>query len=406
MISRQDTLVINLKQAEDSFLTKNLSLLAQHYSIDSAKATVITARLYDNPQFSYATSFFQPESKKFFDLTDKNRETAIQISQLIKTAGKRNKAIGLALSGIDITQNQFYDLLRNLRYTLRNDFYNIYYLEKSEKLYEVEINSLKSIVPAYEQEEKKGFVSLKDVLRIKAQLYTLQAEYNDLQTNIDNIQSELRLLIRVNSLTYIVPQVDSLSNSSARIESLSFQSLVDTALANRPDIRALQATIGFNRNNLILQKALAKPDINLNLNYDRQGSYVKYFNAIGFAIPIPIFNRNQGNIKNAQIQINAAQVQFDAGVERVRSELTSSYITALRAEKLLASFDPEFDRQLEKLTSEVFKNFKKRNITILEFLDSYESYKQNVLQLNKLRFNKMNALEQLNFSTGSIIFNK
>ena len=51
------------------------------------------------------------------------------------------------------------------------------------------------------------------------------------------------------------------------------------------------------------------------------------------------------------------------------------------------------------------KNFKKKNVTMLEFLDFYESYKQNVLQLNKLRFNKMSALEQLNFSVGKTIFN-
>jgi cobalt-zinc-cadmium efflux system outer membrane protein len=85
--------------------------------------------------------------------------------------------------------------------------------------------------------------------------------------------------------------------------------------------------------------------------------------------------------------------------------ITTNYIQALRAEKLLLSFDPKFDSDLEHLIEEVFKNFKKKNITILEFLDFYESYKQNVLQLNNLRFNKMNALEQLNFSVGKTIFN-
>ena len=403
---KQDTIRINLQQVEEIFLSKNLSLIAQNYSIDSARATIITAKLYDNPQFSYGTSFYQPESKKFFDFSDKNRETSIQISQLIKTASKRNKAINLATSGVDIAQFQFYDLLRSLRFILRNDFYNIYFLERSEKLYQQEINSLKSIVPAYENEEKKGYLSLKDVLRIKSQLYTLQAEYNDLQTTIGTVESELRLLIRAEPNSYISPIADTISLYSNIVEKTGFQVLLDSALQNRPDIKALNSGINYSKNNLVLQKALAKPDITLNLSYDRQGSYVKYFNAVGIGVPIPVFNRNQGNIRNAQIQINVNKVLYDAGVDKLKNDVTSSFITALRAEKLLQSFDPAFDKDLEHLVKEVFKNFQKRNVTMLEFLDFYESYKQNVLQLNKLRFNKMNALEQLNFATGKIMFNK
>ena len=402
---KQDTIRLDIKQAEQIFLSKNLSLLAQQYSIDSARAAVITARLYDNPQFSFASGFYQPETKKFFDYGAKNREIALQVSQLIKTAGKRNKAITLATSAIDVQQFQFYDLLRTLRYVLRNDFYNIYFLERSEKLYEQEINSLKSIVPAFEQEEKKGFIALKDVLRIKSQLYTLQAEYNDLQTNIDNIQSEFRLLIRAAPNSYIVASADTNIVNTGIVSQIPYQLLMDTALVNRPDIRALNSGILYSQNNLILQKAIAKPDLTFNINYDRQGSYVKYFNSIGVGFPIPLFNRNQGNISNAEIQINVSKLNYDIGLDKLKNDVTTSYITALRAEKLLLSFDPNFDNDLKHLNEEVFKNFKKRNLTILEFLDFYESYKQNVLQLNKLRFNKMSALEQLNFSVGKIIFN-
>lgn len=404
-LREQDTLILTMQQAEDSFLSKNLSLIAQQYSIDSARATVITARLYDNPGFNFASGFYQPESKKFFDYSDKNREIAIQVNQLVKTAGKRNKAINLATSGIDIAQFQFYDLIRTLRYILRNDFYDIYFLERSERLYDQEINSLKSIVTAFEQEQKKGYIALKDVLRIKSELYTLQAEYNDLQTNIDYVQSELRLLIRAGPDSYIIPIADTVNVKSSIVSQTPFQLLIDSALLNRPDIKALNSNILFSQNNLTLQKALAKPDITLDLNYDRQGSYVKYFNSVGIGIPIPLFNRNQGNIKNARVQVEVNKVAYNAGLDKLKNDVTTSYITALRAEKLLQSFDPKFDTDLEQFINEVFINFQKRNLTILEFLDFYESYKQNVLQLNKLRFNKMSALEQLNFSIGKIIFN-
>ena len=399
-LSGQDSLRLTMQQAEDSFLIKNLSLIAQKYSIDSARAAVITAKLYDNPEFAYSNAFYNTVSHRFFE-----PEMSVQLSQLIRLAGKRNKSIELAKSGIAIQEFQFYDLLRTLRYVLRNDFYNIYFLEQSSKLYQLEITSLQKIVPAFEEQVQKGYLANMDVLRIKSQLYTLQAEYDGLQTNIDNIQSELKLLIRVPTNIFIVPFPNISELNKEVVAQTGYQILIDSAMANRPDLKALNATIVFSNNNLRLQKAYAKPDITISANYDRLGSYVQNYNSIGVGFPIPLFNRNQGNIRNAKIQVDVSKVDYESGLDRVKSDVTTNYITALRSEKLLLSFDPKFDADLQHLIAEVFLNFQKKNITMLEFLDFYESYKQNVLQLNQLRFNKMSALEQLNFSIGKILFN-
>ncbi|MDQ6845871.1 MAG: TolC family protein [Bacteroidota bacterium] len=397
---QQDSLSITLQQAEDSFLTKNLSLIAQQYSIDSARATVITARLYDNPEFDYSNAFYNTETHRFFE-----PQFNIGVSQLVRLAGKRNKAITLATSGIAIQEFQFYDLLRTLRYILRNDFYNIYFLQQSSKLYELEISSLQKIIPVYEEQLSKGFIAPVVVLRMKSQLYTLQAEYNSLQTNIDSIQGEFKLLLRLSPETYVLPDANLSSLNHEVVAGVNYQVLIDTAIVNRPDLNALNSIITYNNNNLVLQKAFAKPDITISGGFDRQGSYVPNYNSIGIGIPIPLFNRNQGNIRNAKIQVDQSKVQYQGGLERVRSEVTTNYITALRAEKLLMSLDPRFDADIKHLIQEVTVNFQKKNITLLEFLDFYESYRQNVLQLNQLRFNKMSALEQLNFSIGKILFN-
>ncbi|HZW69746.1 MAG TPA: TolC family protein, partial [Hanamia sp.] len=117
-------------------------------------------------------------------------------------------------------------------------------------------------------------------------------------------------------------------------------------------------------------------------------------------------NRNQGNIRNAKIQAEVSKVQYESGLAKVRSDVTTNYITALRSEKLLMGFDPAFEEKMKNVINEVTINFQKKNITLLEFLDFYDSYKQNVLQMNQLRFNRMSALEQLNFSIGKIIFNQ
>lgn len=397
----QDTLKLTIGEVETIFLNKNLDLIAQKYSIDSAKATVITAKLYDNPDFSYSNAFYNASTHHFFD-----PEMSVQVSQLIRLAGKRNKSIDLAKSGIDVAQYQFYDLLRTLRFVLRNDFYNIYFLEQSSKLYQLEIASLQKIVPAFEDQVKKGFMAPVDVLRIQSQLYTLQAEYDNLQTNIDNIQSELKVLIRANPSIYFLPVAPISDLNNQVVSQTNYQSLIDSAIVNRPDLKALNANIVFSNYNLRLQKAYAKPDITIGANYDRLGSYVQDYNAIGISIPLPLFNRNQGNIQNAKIQTEVNKTLYESALDKIKSEVTTSYITALRAEKLLLGFDPKFEENMKDLIAQVTINFQKKNITMLEFLDYYNSYKQNVLQINQLRFNKMSALEQLNFSVGKIIFNQ
>ena len=401
-----DTLRVDLRQAEKMFLDNNLQLLAQKYSIDSARASIITAKLFDNPQFSVSSGFYNPTTSRFFDYSNGNGEVAMQLSQLIKTAGKRNKNIQLAKTGIALTEFQFADLLRTLEYTLRNDFFNIYYLRETQKIYDIEITSLQKTNAAYAEQLTKGNVSEMDVVRIQSQQYTLQAELATLQNNIDDVESELKLILRAKATIYIVPEYAGAEDKQQAVTEVPLQALVDSAYQNRADLKIARTSVTFNQQNLALQKALAVPDINIDLGYDRLGSYVNNYNSIGIDFPLPFFSRNQGNIKQAKLGIQSSQVQLESVQDALESQITNSYIGAVRAEKLLNSFDPKFAGNINYLIGEVTKNFQSHNISLLEFTDFYDSYKQNVVQLNNLRFNRVSQLEQLNFTTGTRIFNK
>ena len=402
---KNDTLQITLKEAQNQFIKNNIQLLTQKFSIDSAKAIVITAKLFDNPEFSYSNGLYNSNTKRFFDLSRDNWEASSQVSQLIRTARKRNKAVQLARIGVQITEYQFYDLLRTLRFSLRNNFYNMYYLQQSEKVYTKEIESLQKTTSAFEEQVQKGNIALKELLRIKSQLYTLQAELVNLQDQIDDVQSEFKLLLRAKATVYIEPISDLKLDQKNVVSILTYQTLMDSAYNNRYDLKIANANLLYFQQNLRLQKALAVPDINLGLSYDRLGSYVKNFNSIGITIPLPLFNRNQGNIKQAQAMIESGKLQLEGQQDQLESQVANSYLEALRTEKLLNSFDPKFPSDFDYLIGEVFKNFEKRNLTLLEFIDFYDSYKQNVLQLNNLRYNRISALEQLNYTTGTPLFN-
>ncbi|MFL9483924.1 TolC family protein [Chitinophagaceae bacterium LWZ2-11] len=405
VINKPDTLRLTLDSAESRFLRQNLSLLAQQYNIDANKALIIQAKLYPNPNLSLATTLYNPTARKWLPapLTD-DGELSGGITQTILLARKRNKEVKIAEANVKLSEYQFYDLLRTLKYTLRTDFYNIYYLQQSQLVYDAEIKSLQQVVKAFAEQEGKGYIAEKEVVRIKAQLYSLQSEYNDLVNQINDTQSELRLILQEKQL-YISPIVDSVNIAALNPFKYSLATLVDSAYKGRTDLMIAKTNTDISRLNYTYQKALAVPDLSANLSFDQQGSYVNNFSSIGVAMDLPFFNRNQGNIKSAKkmIDVNAATQQSTAAT--VEENVYRALQKVTDADKLYKNIDAKFSGDFERLMHEVLLNYQRRNLSLLDFLDFYDSYKQNILQINAIQFNRISAFEGLNFYTGTNFFN-
>lgn len=404
---KTDSLPVSLVQADSIFVQKNLLLLAQKYNVDAQKALIIQARLYPNPNISVSKGLYNTVSNKFFasGFGDQGGEISSQLSQMILLAGKRNKQIKLAEANAQLSEDQFFDLMRTLKYSLRTSFFNIYYLMESAKVYDKEINALQVVVTAFEQQKDKGYIAEKEVVRVKAQLYSLQNEYMGLVNQINDAESSVRLLLQAPPNVFVIPQVDS--SSMAKLDPLKFSyvTLVDSAYQNRTDLRIAKTNTRISQLNLNYQKALAVPDITFSLGYDQQGSYIHNLSSIGFSIDIPAFNRNQGNIKSARSVIesnNATQKSVEASVEE---NVFRSLQKAIDMDRLYKKIDPSFAGDFDRLNREVLLNYQRRNLGLLEFLDFYDAYKQNILQLNNILFTKVSAMEDLNFYTGTNFFN-
>ena len=52
----------------------------------------------------------------------------------------------------------------------------------------------------------------------------------------------------------------------------------------------------------------------------------------------------------------------------------------------------------------VFRNFQRRNISLLEFTDFMESYNESINQSNEFKKTLINISEEINYATGSTIF--
>jgi cobalt-zinc-cadmium efflux system outer membrane protein len=180
--------------------------------------------------------------------------------------------------------------------------------------------------------------------------------------------------------------------------------LIDSAYKNRTDLSIARVNTDISKLTYNYQKALAIPDITVSISYDQQGSYIHNFNSAGIAMDLPFFNRNQGNIKSAKAMISLNEVTRQSVQATVEENVTRALEKAFAQDKLSKKIDPTFEKDFERLTNEVIKNYQVRNIGLLEFLDFYDSYKQNVLQLNSINYNRIQALEDINFYTGTNFF--
>lgn len=400
-VQAQDTVRVTVQQTESIFLQKNLQLLAEKYNISIAQAGEVQARLYNNPNLSFSSALYNQQQAKLLDVSNATGQYNIGIQQLIILAGKRNKQIKLAQINTRQAENSFFDLMRTLRYTLRGDFYNIYFLQNSLSAYDRQVTTLENLSAAYNDLQVKGVVTLKDAVRIKSLLYSLKAEKTNLQSQLNDTEAELQLLLQDNKSFYL-PVADSASLSNS-FTALSLQALTDSAYANRYDLQLAQNTIRYNAQNYALQKSLRVPDLTLGADFDKRGSYINNASFLNAAIDLPFFNRNQGNIKAAKISIQQSQLQADLQKQVVENDVQKAFKKLLITHQMLQTVDVNFPGQFQRLMEGVTENFLKRNISLIDFTDFVESYKNNILQLNQLRNDMMQAAEALNFSVGKTI---
>lgn len=398
----QDTIKLNIAEAEKLFVASNYQLLLAKYEIEQAKADVITAKLFDNPEITHENLLYNHETKRFLETSYATGQFNTQVSQLFKLAGKRNKSIKLATTAVKLEEFEYFDLIRTLRYQLRSTFFKLHSLQQSAKIYGGQVKALEQLLQASNKQLSLGNIANKDVIRIKSLLYTLQADYHQINTEIDDLTAELKLLTQIKPETMIETVVDE--DSKGKISEMAYALLLDSAKANRVDLKSAQTAITYAQQNLRLQKANAIPDVQLSLVYDLKGSYPEQYTGIGISMPIPLFNRNQGEIKKAKIAIEAQQTAYTQVENVLSNEVFKAYQNAKRIESLMVGRDQNFNQDYQQLIDEVTKNFAKRNISLLEFLDFYESYKDNVLQYNQLQYERINAKEEINFVTGTTLF--
>lgn len=392
-----DTLSLTITQADSIFLKKNLSLLANQYNVDISKALVQQAKVWDNPVLNTDQNIYDG---KFFRHKTENGlqygQVYIQVQQLIRTAGKIKKLTRLAEDNVLSAEAQFNDVMRNLKFLLTTNLNNLAQLQNVASIYQAELQSLETLVKGMDEMLRMGDISLKENTRIKALLFSLQSDYSDnLRQQID-LQKEIGLLLQSGDSVWIVANAGQ-PLTAQQLNEWSVAALQDSALQYRPDLELSKNVSLLQQHNIAYQKALAKPDFSLGMEYDRLNSYVSNYYGLAVSLPLPLFNRNKGNIDAAEFAFKQSGVVVQQVQNQVNKEVSGAWDKLRNSTSLLNNDNNLLRNSYDELMKNMISSYRERQVGLIEFIDFLATYKETRIKQWQLVTSQRNAAAELNY---------
>lgn len=393
-----DSLRLSIPAAENIFLKNNLQLLAEKYNIDINQAFTEQAKLWDNPLLVTDQNIYDG---KFFRHTTENGvqygEIYVQVQQLIRTAGKIKKQTRLANDNTLSAKAQFEDLLRNLRYILSTDMNDLAQLQNTATVYSTEIGTMQSLVKGMDEMLRVGDISQKENIRVKALLFSLQNELSENMRRQVDLEKELAILLHLNDNSWVMAVAEE-SFDSMLISGLKPGLLRDSAIQFRPDLNLAKTAIQYQAHNISYQKSLASPDLNVGAEYDKLNSYVPNYWGLYLALPLPLFNRNQGNIKAAKLAFQQTDINYQQVQNQVSRDVSSAWQKLVNATGMLNADNNQLQSNYDTLMKNMIDSYRKRQVSLIEFIDFFEAYKDTRVKEWQLITNQRNAAAELNFA--------
>lgn len=394
---------LSLDECERLFLKNNLQLLAEQFNIDANKASVIQARIWEQPYISGELNAYNPNNNQSFDI-GKQGQKALAVQQLIHIGGKRKNEIALAKTNVHLAELEFEALLKNLKCQLRQHFYTLHFdLQKIKSLNE-QVNNVDSLASAYAVQAAKNNVALKDVVRLQSLSLNFKSDLLAIQKEINDEQENLKLLTSFDGT--IQPSIDDIYFRNLFNKQLNQNpdALLQIALEKNPEYLSFLTMVESNEIMLRLQKSLSVPDLTLGGAYDQRGGAFNNQTNLTFGIPLPLWNKNKGNIKMAKAQLSQAQLQKDFKVLELKNKITTAYTNWSQQKRQYLTFEANNKDNFFIVYTGILQNFQKRNISLLEFTDFMESYNQSVLVLNEMQKQLALTCEELNRLTNENLF--
>jgi len=391
---------ITLDEAIKLALDHNHTLQAERSTILQSQAEEITANLRPNPTLSWDAQFlplFQPTAagSNYFD---QNAQFDIGLSYLFEIGRKRQHRLQAALDVTAQTKSQVADNERALTFLVASDFVSVQLAESTLALAEQDLKSFQNTVDISDAKLKAGGISEGDYLKIKLQLLQFQTDYSQAQLAKVQALISLRQQLGFESAPADYDVAGELDYQPVQAKREDLEAL---AIRQRPDLRAAQQGVTAAQSQYEVQKSIAKQDLTAGADYSHTGGVNSV--SLFFSIPLPIFNRNQGEIARTRYAIGQSQETEKAALEQVMSDVVNSYENLQTNDQIIKLYRTGYLDAAKESRDISEYAYKRGAASLLDYLDAERSYRAVELAYRQSLASYQTALEQLREAVGSRI---
>ena len=391
---------MTLDDAIERFVRENLTLRAQFMEIPQAEADVLTASLRSNPVF-YADSQLVPYGQYSNARPGGQTQYDVNISYPLDISHKRRARTVVAQRAKKVLEAQYQDAVRQGVDNIYTAFVDVLQARGAGKFAEVGVVGLRDVLDSTNKLFQKGEKTKTDVNRVDLQLRLAE---NGLRTYREAYRRSKRAL---GVLLGMTPQEAEAIEVRGSLKD-TFPSpppdeeLVKIALTSRPDITSFRLGVSRAEADVKLARANILQDVYvLYQPYTLQDNTWQGLKsptswALGVTVPIPVYNRNQGVIQRAKLNVTQTQIQLEALMRQAINDVRQAeqaYITSLEnLRRMEAEILPDAEnvlrdskRLFESGESDVIIYLNARrdyNDTARQYLDALVAHRRSMLDLN------------------------
>ncbi len=371
--------VLTWQQVKDRFEAANPSLQAGQIGIDESRAAEITARLRPNPNLGLTVDQINPFNGGPPHSAAGSLLTVAAVSYLHERQRKRElrfesaqKATGIAVSGQA-------DLERTLLFTLRMAFVQTLQQKAILDLAKENLAYYDHVLDVNRERYKAGAIAQVDLDRLELQRVQYES---DLQIAEESLETA-KILLPFDFSREIAPP------DEVRQE----------ALDARPDLKAALQSVDKAKTDHRLAIANGSTDPIFGFDAGRNPPIDQY---VGFSVNIPlrIFDRNQGEKKRAELDIERNEKLMQATRAQVFSDVDSAYATVTSTVTLLQPYKDRYLQQASRVRDTIAFSYEHGAASLLDFLNAQAGYRSVQVNYLNLVASYLDAANQLNLAVG------
>jgi cobalt-zinc-cadmium efflux system outer membrane protein len=398
LLAQAETL--DLEGALREAAAHNLDLLAQRYNVSVADARLLTAGLRPNPVLTVSAANLQwpgiaPQLNP--------REVSLHADFIVERGQKRARRVALAQSAKSVAELELLNALRTLTFDVESAFVDVLLARATLAVARQNFEALNGIAELNAIRVRVGDLAGVEWIRSRVAALESRNGLQQAQLRLESAKNRLQLL-----LGRAAPASDFDVTGEFRADEAPYDrgEIVRQALEARPDLLALRREQARTQAELRLQLAQRKVDYVLGAEFGRQqqpGVGQASVTALSLSVPLPVFNRNQGEIRRAEVEVRQNEARLRALEAAIRNEAENAFRAYSTSRTLLETFQREMIEQAAEVRRITEYSYRRGEASLLEFLDAQRAFNDVMQGYNNARADYARSLYLIDSVTGKSV---